>query len=176
MRDGLGIALACNDLDWTRVWQVARRNCTVAYRTPWWILAQTWQERSIRWKSGTRPCGTRNNKQQQTNNFLILFLACYVSPPDEFDPTNSFDVPDTEIDSIKFCRDDCKGKGHAYFNMYNETDVTKCHCIDTKNSPKGGFIPETDCDIPTCTIDQVPVNDSCHTNDTYMRSKLFRYV
>jgi hypothetical protein len=29
MRDGLGIALACNDLDWTRVWQVARRNCTV---------------------------------------------------------------------------------------------------------------------------------------------------
>jgi hypothetical protein len=38
----------------------------VAYRTPWWILAQTWQERGIRWKSGTRPCGTRNNKQ--TNN------------------------------------------------------------------------------------------------------------
>jgi hypothetical protein len=29
MRDGLGIALACNDLDWTRVWQVARINCTV---------------------------------------------------------------------------------------------------------------------------------------------------
>jgi hypothetical protein len=29
MRDGLGIALACNDLDWTRVWQDARRNCTV---------------------------------------------------------------------------------------------------------------------------------------------------
>jgi hypothetical protein len=39
----------------------------VAYRTPWWILAQTWQERGIRWKSGTRPAGTRNNKQ--TNNF-----------------------------------------------------------------------------------------------------------
>jgi hypothetical protein len=27
MRDGLGIALACNDLDWTRVWQ--GENCTV---------------------------------------------------------------------------------------------------------------------------------------------------
>jgi hypothetical protein len=35
----------------------------VAYRNPRWILAQTWQERGIRWKSGTRPCGTRNNKQ-----------------------------------------------------------------------------------------------------------------
>jgi hypothetical protein len=30
---------------------------------PRWILAQTWQERGTRWKSGTRPCGTRNNKQ-----------------------------------------------------------------------------------------------------------------
>jgi hypothetical protein len=35
----------------------------VAYRNPKWNLAQTWQERGIRWKSGTRPCGTRNNKQ-----------------------------------------------------------------------------------------------------------------
>jgi hypothetical protein len=42
----------------------------VAYRNPRWILAQTWQERGIRWKSGTRPCGTRNNKKQQQQQGL----------------------------------------------------------------------------------------------------------
>jgi hypothetical protein len=47
----------------------------VAYRTPWWILAQTWQERGIRWKSGTRPCGTRNNKQ--TNTAHMTFSPKY---------------------------------------------------------------------------------------------------
>jgi hypothetical protein len=67
MRDGLGIALACKDLDWTR--RLAGRKEKLY---PWWILAQTWQERGIRWKSGTRPCGTRNNKQ--TTNSHRHFL------------------------------------------------------------------------------------------------------
>jgi hypothetical protein len=77
MRDGLGIALACNDLDWTRVWQVARRNCTVGrmvgvaaigdawlYGTPRWVLAQTRQEVCDRLETTVmRPSGTRENKQ-----------------------------------------------------------------------------------------------------------------
>jgi hypothetical protein len=47
----------------------------VAYRTPWWILAQTWQERGIRWKSGTRPCGTRNNKHNKQTIIQINFFG-----------------------------------------------------------------------------------------------------
>jgi hypothetical protein len=84
MRDGLGIALACNDLDWTRVWQVARRNCTVGrmvgvaaigdawlYGTPWWVLAQTRQEACDRLETTVmRPSGTRENKQ--TNNVFFV--------------------------------------------------------------------------------------------------------
>jgi hypothetical protein len=86
MRDGLGIALACNDLDWTRVWQVARRNCTVGrmvgvaaigdawlYGTPRWVLAQTWQEACDRLETTVmRPSGTRENNKKN-----ILFLVPY---------------------------------------------------------------------------------------------------
>jgi hypothetical protein len=87
MRDGLGIALACNDLDWTRVWQVARRNCTVGrmvgvaaigdawlYGTPRWVLAQTRQEACDRLETTVmRPSGTRENKQ--TNISKIDFFS-----------------------------------------------------------------------------------------------------
>jgi hypothetical protein len=86
MRDGLGIALVCNDLDWTRVWQVARRNCTVGrmvgvaaigdawlYGTPRWVLAQTRQEACDRLETTVmRPSGTRENKQ--TNKHYTYFF------------------------------------------------------------------------------------------------------
>ena len=38
----------------------------------------------------------------------------------------------------------------------------------------GGFLNEEDCKVPVCRIDQTPENDTCHLDDGYRRTSLYR--
>ena len=101
---------------------------------------------------------------------------CYVSPPGEYERTTEIEVPPANLDDhVEFCREKCINDGpHAYFNMYENQTKHWCNCLETANSPHGGFVDKDQCNKPTCSDNQVPEVDDCIQEDHYFRSLLYR--
>ncbi len=99
-----------------------------------------------------------------------------MSPPGEYDKSTEVEVPAAELpDPVKYCRDKCITEGpHAYFNMYENQTKLWCNCLQTPNAPHGGFVDPEQCERPTCTPNQNPLDDDCNADDHYFRSRLYR--
>ena len=104
--------------------------------------------------------------------------GCYASPSYEFEGTIIVDIPSTDPDNVKFCRDTCKTQcdsdGHCGRYFILKDGISKCHCITTSNAPKGGFVAEEQCGFETCTSDQDPHSDDCNADDGYTRGRIYK--
>ena len=111
-------------------------------------------------------------------HFWEEIKGCYASPSYEFEATMLVDIPSSDTDNVKFCRESCKtqcdSEGHCGRYFILKEGISKCHCIATSNAPKGGFVAEEQCGYADCTSDQDPFHDECNADDGYIRGRLYK--